>query len=117
MFITDSDNAKNVADSRNAPDCLQLISISWNAAHNGYYTSYAGSNRLDRFYTLDQAANQQTADLTDAAYAQLPDDMLQEGRLDGLLAQAMEPTPAMFQAGAELAHDGRETRNTGMLCA
>ncbi|WP_302580077.1 T9SS type A sorting domain-containing protein [uncultured Desulfovibrio sp.] len=117
LFITDSDNAKNVADSRNAPDCLQLISISWNAAHNGYYTSYAGSNRLDRFYTLDQAANQQTADLTDAAYAQLPDDMLQEGRLDGLLAQAMEPTPAMFQAGAELAHDGRETRNTGMLCA
>ncbi len=116
LFITDSNDGSSTANAVNAPDCLQLIPISWDAANGSYYTSYYGSNRLNSFYTLDQAPRSKGAAMTASAFSAI-EDIQEESALDSLLAQAMEPTAAVFQAGADSVHVGREKEINGILTA
>ena len=75
-----------------------------------------GITKRPLFYTLDQAPRSKGAAMTASAFSAI-EDIQEESALDSLLAQAMEPTAAVFQAGADSVHVGREKEINGILTA
>ncbi|HIX39974.1 MAG TPA: T9SS type A sorting domain-containing protein [Candidatus Desulfovibrio intestinigallinarum] len=119
LIVSDSDDDKYLSTATQAPDRLNIISISWNEAAQTYYTKYSAGNRvakLEDFIALTPKEDWPAGAAT-TAVASLSDTGT---GMDALLSGAMQPSAASMRASAELvASSGTDdrSRQTGMLTA
>lgn len=119
LIVSDSDDDKYLSTATQAPDRLNIISISWNEAAQTYYTKYSAGNRvakLEDFVALTPKEDWQAGAAT-TAVASLSDTGT---GMDALLNGAMQPSAASMRASAELvASSGTDdrSRQAGMLTA
>ncbi len=120
LLITDSDDNKGRELATDAPDRLNMISISWNSSQQRYVTSYGGgSNYLESFVALDHMDNwPNEATSTILADAGDSGTIVTGVSLDDMLAGALAPTADTLMASAELSHESEnKNRQQGMLTA
>ena len=119
LIISDSDDDKYLSTATQAPDRLNIISLTWSASAQTYYTKYSAGNRvakLEDFIALTPKEDWPAGAAT-TAVASLSDTGT---GMDALLSGAMQPSAASMRASAEhVASSGTDdrSRQAGMLTA